>query len=393
MNACPRKCITMNKDEEGFSYPIIDADKCVDCGICESVCPIKNPYERKKADKAYIVRNNDNDVLESSSSGGFFSATAGKVIEKNGIVCGVVFDSKFSVVHIVSSKEEDLIRMRGSKYVQSELGFLFSELKQKLEEGVYVCFVGTPCQVEGFRKFLRKEYSNLICIDFVCHGVSSPMVWEHYVKELETRFASKMKFYSFRSKHSGHHNFGTYSVFENGQEYRLDDKTDEKDFMHLAYFNEICSRPSCHACAFKTLERASDITMFDCWHPTELAGIVDDDRGYSTVIPNTKNGEIMLRELADELFTKEISLSKSIELDGGNAVFSMIPSSRRDNFLRDVKAGTSTVELSGMYFKEKRGTAKRIRKILVSFLKKTHIFSFVRKTYYSIRGKMASRRM
>lgn len=382
-NICPQNCIEMKYDEEGFLYPQVNNEQCISCGICKKICPIKNPGKRYSSEKAYIMRTRDVKLLEKSSSGGVFSGIAEYIFLKKGIVIGTVFTDDFDVVHTIAVSAEEIERMRGSKYVQSKIGNIFKNIEAMLKAGKEVCFVGTPCQVMGLKNFLKKEYKGLYTVDFVCHGVASPLIWNKYIQMLEGKFQSALKKYSFRSKHKGHHNFGTYAEFENGQIYLRDDSSTDKDFMHMAYFNEICSRPSCHSCEFKTLERASDITIFDCWHVAELAGIYDDDKGWSTVIPHTDKGEKILKYLFQNFAHKAIDLKMAIELDGGNAIYSMIPNKRREEFFKDVNLGMSCEELSKKYFKEKGKLKIKLRSIAVKIMKHLGIFSCIRRAYYS----------
>ncbi len=388
INICPQKCITMIPDEEGFLYPYVDMKKCIDCKRCMSVCPIKQSTDRVSPKSAYVMRTSNEQVLKNSSSGGVFFGIANYVLQNRGLVAGVIFGDNFQIKHIVSTKEDDILKMRGSKYVQSELGDTFSIVQSMLKRDELVCFVGAPCQVEGLKRFLDKDYKTLICIDFVCHGVASPLVWRRYIEELETMYHSKLVEYSFRSKHRGHHNFGTYAKFENGDVYLKDDLSEEKDFMHMAYFNEVCSRPSCHACQFKTIERCSDLTIFDCWSVDKLTDIEDDDKGFSTVLVHTPKGESIVANLQNGYLLQEVDLNKVIELDGGNAIFSMIPNEERKEFFEDFHAGISLEDLSLRYFRPKKEIIQILRKSIVTILKKLGFFMFFRKIYYKLRQKL-----
>ena len=387
-NACPKNCISMIPDDEGFLYPHINVEECINCKKCISVCPIKKNEHRVHPSMAYVMRTRNEQILNSSSSGGLFSGIASYVLQNKGTLVGVIFDDSFQVQHIVSAEEKEVFKMRGSKYVQSELNDTFSIIQSMLNQDELLCFVGTPCQVEGLKRFLGKEYKTLICIDFVCHGVASPLVWKKYVEELEILHQSKLVEYSFRSKHKGHHNFGTYAKFENGDVYLKDDLSDEKDFMHMAYFNEVCSRPSCHACKFKTVERCSDLTIFDCWSVDKLTDMEDDDKGFSTVLVHTSKGEKIIENIQKEYIFQEVDLNKVIELDGGNAIFSMIPNEKRKEFFEDFRAGVSLEELSLRYFLPKKKIFLVLRKMVVTVLKKLGFFMCFRKVYYKLKQKL-----
>ena len=176
---CPRKAITMTEDQEGFLYPVVNMKTCIDCGLCENVCPIVNNavhevFERK----SYVVRAKDKEILSRSTSGGFVTPLAEWVLEQGGVFCGAAFGNGYHIVHKIAKSISCLWQYRGSKYVQSELGDCFTQIKGYLEQGTMVCFVGTTCQVHGLKSYLRNGFKNLITVDLVCHGTPSPKLWE-----------------------------------------------------------------------------------------------------------------------------------------------------------------------------------------------------------------------
>lgn len=186
-NACPKKCISMRPDIEGFVYPEVDMRKCVECNICTQVCPFINPYPISKSKQAYACKSKDETVRISSSSGGIFSLIADYFLDRGGVVFGAGFDENMKLVHQSVDTKEALKLLRGSKYVQSDMGNCFSEAKMLLDDGKLVLFSGTPCQISGLRHFLNKGYDNLFCADVVCHGVPSPSVWKSYVSYQEKK--------------------------------------------------------------------------------------------------------------------------------------------------------------------------------------------------------------
>ena len=204
---CPKHCITMQMDSEGFKYPHVDTSLCVECGLCEKVCPYLNKYPIPiKKPASFACKTKNDELREKSSSGGLFTVLAAKVIQEGGVVFGAKFDAEWNVVHGYSETEEGLAAFRGSKYVQSDLGNCFTEVKNFLKSERQVLFTGTPCQVAGLNHFLQKKYDNLITVDFVCHCVPSPLVWKKYLEELCGD--TTIKSVSFRDKSEGWARYG-----------------------------------------------------------------------------------------------------------------------------------------------------------------------------------------
>lgn len=202
--SCPKNAISLVPNEEGFLYPQIDSSKCIQCGLCEKVCPTLNIQQgANKNPKAFAVINDDEKIRMESSSGGVFTAVAKKVIEENGIVFGVKLDEHQKAVFSFTENVEGLSEFRGSKYVQAQVGNAFKECKNFLIENKKVLFTGTPCQIEGLKLFLGKEYENLLTMDIICHGVPSPLVWKKYTEFCEKKFASRIVKTAFRRKNDG----------------------------------------------------------------------------------------------------------------------------------------------------------------------------------------------
>ena len=183
-NVCPVKAISMQENEEGFLYPVVDSDLCVSCNKCNHVCPVQKNEKKAVVSKAYAAWNKDDAILRGSSSGGVFSILAQYVLRKGGVVCGAAFDEGNVVKHILVENAADLEKLRGSKYVQSEIGHIFVQIKDLLKSGRQVLFSGTPCQVAGLNSYLEKDFDNLLTVDVACHGVPSPKVWQKYIFEL-----------------------------------------------------------------------------------------------------------------------------------------------------------------------------------------------------------------
>lgn len=180
---CPKGCMCMVEDTEGFLYPQVDKSVCVNCGLCEKVCPVIHQNKSRTPLKVYAAKNMDEEVRLKSSSGGIFTLLAESVIKRGGVVFGAKFDDEWMVVHDYTDNIEGVAAFRGSKYVQSIIGNAYRKVEQFLKSGRMVLFTGTPCQIAGLKKYLRKEYKKLLAVDLVCHGVPSPKVWQMYLEE------------------------------------------------------------------------------------------------------------------------------------------------------------------------------------------------------------------
>ena len=262
-NACPKNCISMVSDEEGFWYPQVNKEKCIDCGLCEKVCPIIHKWQSDDSltTTAMAAINLNEEIRLKSSSGGIFTLIAEKIIDQGGVVFGAAFSDDFkSVQHICVDNIADLDKLRGSKYVQSKIGDTYKQAKEYLDSGRKVLFSGTPCQIGGLYSYLRKPYENLLTQDIICHGVPSPMVWEKYVEEHERKISSKANKVTFRNKKNGWKAYSVFIGFENRKQYL---KEHSADMYIKAFLSDICLRPSCFDCQFKGIKRHADITLTD----------------------------------------------------------------------------------------------------------------------------------
>lgn len=333
---CPIGCIAMQPDEEGFVYPNIDKNKCIDCHRCEKVCPIKNNQDNIKQVDAICARASDIGIVKDSTSGGFFTPLAHHILEQKGKVVGAAYyyDKKIEHIIVCDSNREDISRLRGSKYVQSDLKNIFTEVKKELDFGKLICFSGTPCQISGLLNYLDKDYENLITVDVICHGTPSPKLWKKYVNYQENKYKSNIMSVSFRKKTYGYHSGTMELVFENGRKYKGSARV---DYMLKSFFGEISSRPSCYECGFKTDTHRSDFTIFDSWHASELVpGLKDDDMGYTNVFINTDKGREVFSAIKKYYEYYTIDKELAIRLDGKMVRNSAIPHQRRNEYYVDL---------------------------------------------------------
>lgn len=319
----------MVPDQEGFLYPGVDMDKCVSCGLCEKVCPILHREHHEEKTEGYIIRYKDEIIVEESTSGGAFTAFATYLLSKGYVVYGAGYGKDMQVVCKMASKPEELHEMRGSKFVQSTLGNTFRTIKRQLKESKKVLFTGTPCQVSGLIRYLGSKPETLICIDFVCRGVPSPGLWKNYVTMMEKKYNAKMVGARFKHKTYGYHATTMKIDFANGKSWYGSGRVDP---MMKAFVSEMASRPSCHACAFKGAGRQSDITMFDCYEFSNLTGMEDDGKGYSSVLVHSQTGKKLLHAVEGDVCKIPVPTDRLIHENGIMVCNSARPHEKRNVF-------------------------------------------------------------
>ena len=277
---------------------------------CDKICPVNNIKEVLNKPKSYACYNIDEEIRKNSSSGGIFTLLADYILDNNGIVYGASFNNEWEVEHIRIDNKKDLEKLRTSKYLQSNINDIFQLAKQDLDNGVYVLFTGTPCQVNGFISYLNgKEYNKLYTQDIICHGVPSPKVWKKYLSYRKRLDGESPIQINFRHKYYGWNLFNMLLQYNNKS---YQNKHDEDLFMQ-AFLRNVCLRDSCYNCSFKSKNRKVDITLADFWGITNVVPEFNDDKGISLVIVNTKKGQELFNKIQDRTVCKETNFEESIK--------------------------------------------------------------------------------
>ena len=288
INACPVNAISLDKVHLDFRYPQINEDICIHCNRCEKACPILG--NKGKPGEGYPVAfaaKSENDPMRMrSSSGGAFYELADQMLRDGGYVCGAVFDDEFHVKHILSNVKEDILRMMGSKYAQSDVGYCYREVKDVLEKECKVLFSGCPCQVAGLRTFLGKEYPNLLLVELICHGIPSDHMLQTYIGMQERKYGAKLTKMEFRNKKKGWHNSSVRMEFENHRIYSIPYTADAYT---IGFLRNISLKSSCYNCHFRNFTAGSDIILGDFWG-AEVELPEDDNKGISAILVNSGKG-------------------------------------------------------------------------------------------------------
>lgn len=295
-SSCPTNSIAMKEDRSGFLQPKIVRKTCIRCHICEKTCPILNKELKSSGEtKAYAAINKDDSIRAKSSSGGVFYELAKNIVKQGGVVFGARFDEQWEVKHDYTETLEGIVPFMGSKYVQSRIGDSYRQAKHFLEDGRWVLFSGTPCQLGGLRSFLGKEYERLIQVDLICHGVPSPKVWRSYLKDYFK--GGNIQSINFREKKHGWLNSQNVIVTKNDV---ICENKMENPYIR-GFLKNVYLRKSCYDCQFRSYHRSSDITLGDYWGVNMLCPQMFDDKGTSIVFTHSAKGEKILSDLKDKV--------------------------------------------------------------------------------------------
>lgn len=354
--ACFKNAIKMTEDKEGFLFPVIDEKLCTECKKCLSTCPVINIPQKAVPSGVFGARAKDEDSVLKSSSGGVFSVLANKAISLGGIVYGAGYNEKLDVVHKSAEKAEDIEALMGSKYVQSDMNDTYRSVENNLKAGRKVLFAGTPCQCAGLSRFLSKEYSNLLMVDFVCHGVPSRGLYRKYLEYMGTK--GEIKSVRFRDKTTDRKSGHCISIeYKDGNIYR---EASVNDPYMLGFLQNINLRKSCYNCSFKDFATASDITIGDFWGIDKTDSFLSDKEGVSLVILNTDKGKTFFEGVGDMVLADKRTAKEALA-ENKSLITSTGKNPLRDKYLRDMHK-LNVKKLCDKYCSN--STAAKIRRLI-----------------------------
>lgn len=363
---CPVNAIKFEVDLEGFWYPKVNMELCIDCGLCEKTCPGLHIEEIKdscaaKEPKALAAIHKEDEVRYKSTSGGAFSALASKVYDEGGYVGGAIYTDDFKVKHILSDNPSDLFKIRGSKHCQSDMSEIFLEVQALLKRDKMVLICAAPCQIAALRLFLGKDYEKLILVDFICLGINSNKIFEKHLESLEQEFGAKVVSVQAKNKDKGWRSLAYKIEFENQKVYLREGAAD--NFTRAFIGVHINSRPTCYECKYKGFPRISDITLGDFWGIENFDKTMDDNMGTSVILINSAKGETFLNSTKEVLSTKEMPLQTVIA--GNQALLYPITKSsiNRDEFYKDLDQRPFDVVVK-KYFPLENKMLKNIKRIV-----------------------------
>ena len=371
-DTCKMQAISVKKNRQGFSYPVIDDSVCVHCGKCVSVCPVNVQKKNKATTTPFACWDKDDKERKSATSGGFFTCLAKKFVEDGGVAYGAAYDSSMKVVHKRITSLNEVTQMRGSKYVQSDTSQIYKKVKADLSIGKKVLFSGTPCQVAALKNYLGKDYENLLLIDIMCHGVPSPLIYDDYRKWLENKQKSKVRKLDFRYKKPGWTVFSMKADFENGKSYVSSKYEDPYHCFFSLGGGDLTLRQSCFKCHFTSPERVGDITLADFWqYRAQTYSSRGSEKGVSLVLINTELGKRYFESVADKIkkeeHTWEEAYISNLQLTKPNTV----PTDYK-NFWNTYYDGGFTKVLEKYWKPDKKG---KYRMLLIAW-KRAHEYLF-----------------
>ncbi|MCI9272532.1 MAG: 4Fe-4S binding protein [Clostridiales bacterium] len=305
--ACPVNCIEWKENREGYCYPLV-TDRCIECGKCERVCPALTVPVHQEEKEVYAAYLKDEGKLMQSSSGGIFTAVAEWVLNQGGAVCGCAFDSEMKPGHRIVEEISQLDALKGSKYVESDLGNSYSEVKRLLQQDRHVFFVGTPCQVAGLKNYLGKQYEKLFTADLICHGVPSRTLFRSYLDWRESKHQGKLEGYQFRDKRK--HGWSltySYTILKKGNRKKRYEGIGSLSPYYHGFLSGVFYRESCYRCRYARPERTGDITLGDFWGVETQCPDCFHAEGVSAILVNSEKGKAMLEQIGRDVVRNPIT--------------------------------------------------------------------------------------
>lgn len=362
-HVCPKNAIKMISNSEGFLYPNIYNEKCIDCGLCIKKCPTQN-HKLHNPIKAIGLKNKDTDRIMQSASGGASDVIAQHIVSMGGVVFGAAYDESLKVKHILVDNENDLYKIQSSKYVQSDLNNCYKMSRVELEKGRKVLFTGTPCQIAGLYSYLGKEYDNLYTIDLICHGVPSPLFLEKYFMYMSNKLGEPVQSYNFRSKKK--RGWGT--------NYTLNTKSKEQNGILMltqygkSFMDGNCYRESCYQCNYANIKRCSDITIGDFWGIMKVNPDFYSDKGVSSVLLNTQKGKELIEQISSKIDICECTID-DVVIKQGNLIKPTERSSERNNFYDEIDSKDFITNIKVKYSFKQRVKLLIPQKLIIAFKK------------------------
>lgn len=365
-DVCPKKCITMQVDKEGFFQPVIDKTECINCGLCDKKCPVIQPRKEIKPITAYAVKDKDEESRLKSASGGAAAVFAKYVLENGGAYSAVKLDDDFAAVHDICENIENLDLFRDSKYIQSNMTGIYKKISDELAKGKKVFATGTPCQVAALRSKFGYENENLILCDLICHGVPSPLVLKKYVEYVEYASGKKMTGFYFRDKTNGWQKSNTKAVFDDGSE-KVIVRSDSEFFRVFAH--NISMRECCFKCNFREFNIYSDLTIGDYWGIDKKYPEFNDDKGCSLVMINTAKGEKFFYEVCEKTDYVETGVDFAVETHP-KLLKNVVPHPLRENFFAKFNKNISPKEFKKIVEEfTGRGIINKVKRKIILSLK------------------------
>ncbi|MBS6517367.1 MAG: Coenzyme F420 hydrogenase/dehydrogenase, beta subunit C-terminal domain [Clostridium sp.] len=329
---CPKHCISMEENKEGFWYPVVDEKNCVECGKCLKTCPAESTEQHRNMPQTVWAWHNKNDAdIMKSASGGAADSAAKAVLQMGGVVYGAAYDEQLVVSHIEIESNAEREKIQSSKYVQSDPNDSYSKVKKRLAEGKKVLYTGTPCQIAGLYAFLGGDKPNLYTVDLICHGVPSPKFFKKYIEYQNKQTDGRVIYFNFRSKDK--RGWGTQYLLKTKTKTKT--KTLSLDRYGKHFMDGDCYRESCYRCAYANTSRVGDITVGDFWGIAKSHPEFNSPKGVSSVFVNTEKGQELFEKMKLFAETEQATLKEAM-VKQHNLVQPSNRPENRSNFYKEI---------------------------------------------------------